>query len=53
MKRGKLVYKDKNSLKKMHAFYDRTPASLGVPLFREVHRHFILQDALSVPAERA
>ena len=31
MKRGKFVYKDINGLKKMHAFYDRTLASLGVP----------------------
>ena len=30
IKKGKFVYKNQDSLNKMHAFYDKTLASLGV-----------------------
>ena len=35
MTKGKFVYKDKNSLNKMHEFYDRVLDSLGVPYFED------------------
>ena len=35
VKRGKFVYKDEDSMNKMHAFYDRTLASLCVPYTEE------------------
>ena len=31
IKKGKFVYKNQDSLNKMHAFYDKTLASLDVP----------------------
>ena len=31
MKKGKYVYRDENSMKKMHGFYDKTLAALDVP----------------------
>ena len=31
VKNGKFVYKNEDSLKKMHEFYDKTLASLDVP----------------------
>ncbi len=31
IKDGKFVYKNEDSMKKMHAFYDKTLASLDVP----------------------
>ena len=31
VKKGKFVYKNENSMKKMHEFYDKTLASLDVP----------------------
>ena len=31
IKKGKFVYKNEDSMKKMHEFYDKTLASLDVP----------------------
>jgi hypothetical protein len=42
---GKFVYKNQDSLNKMHAFYDKTLAALGVPYTEEVckrAREFLL-----------
>ena len=35
IKKGKFVYKNQDSLNKMHAFYDKTLAALGVPYSEE------------------
>ena len=31
IRKGKFIYKDQESLNKMHAFYDKTLTALGVP----------------------
>ena len=38
VKNGKFVYKNKDSMKKMHEFYDKTLASLDV-LYSEDSKH--------------
>ena len=40
IKKGKFVYKNQDSLNKMHAFYDKTLAALGVPYSEEYFEQY-------------
>ena len=43
IKTGKFVYKNQDSLKKMHAFYDKTLAALDVPYSEDYFKTSLIQ----------